>query len=905
MARRWLLWVLAIAFVWLVVTRYAEIEQLSVILSTGRWPWVLAAVVLVVAYYLVYTALYQSAFEVVDVRSRVRELLPVVLAALFLNVAAPTGGASGTALFVDDAVRRKQSAARTAAGVLLEYIAMFCAFLLILAVGMTVLFISQDLQTYEVIAALLLLLLVSGLTGVLLLGLWNVVLLREMLGWVQRAVNGLTARLKRPDFLDESWADRNTLQFMEAAQEIAAHPQRLVHTLSIALMAHLVNLTCLYTLFLAFDQPVEFGILVAGYSMAILFWIVSPTPQGIGVVEGVMALVFTSLHVPATRATVIALAFRGLTFWLPFALGFVLLERVKSFGGERRSRAQAWNVRAIAVVIGLLGAVNVISAVTPPVAERLQWLEQVLPLEVRVGSRWTAALAGFGLLLMAGNLWRRKQAAWWLTLGVLTVSIASHLLKGLDFEEIGVSLVLVIWLLLQRHHFHARSDLPSIQQGAAALRNALLFTLAYGITGFYLLDRHFRISFSLLAAFRQTVMMFTAWPDPGYVPITSFGRYFADSIYAVGAGALGYALVMLLRPVLIRQPASTAERAWARLIVEEYGASSLARFALFDDKSYFFSPSGESVIAYAAKGRAAVALGDPIGPVEDASSAITAFCQLCAHNDWQPAFYQTLPDYLPLYQQAGLQAVCIGHEAIVPLEQFTLQGGANKPLRTAVNRLTRLGQRARLYSPPLSEEIIDELQEVSDEWLADRHDTEMRFSVGWFDDEYMRGSQVMAVHAAADPSANGPASTDSVGGDLMAFANLTPAYRKNEVGIDLMRHRRKMENGTMEFLFVSLLQWAKEQGFATFSLGLSALAGVGETPQAPAVERALHYVYEHVHQFYNFRGLHEFKEKFHPDWSPRYLVYPGAASLPEVGLALARADAGDLGMRDMLRALRR
>ena len=73
---------------------------------------------------------------------------------------------------------------------------------------------------------------------------------------------------------------------------------------------------------------------------------------------------------------------------------------------------------------------------------------------------------------------------------------------------------------------------------------------------------------------------------------------------------------------------------------------------------------------------------------------------------------------------------------------------------------------------------------------------------------------------------------------------------------------------------------------------LSALSGVGEHSDDPLIERALHYIYNNVNRFYNFRGLHVFKEKFHPTWSPRYLIYPGPSNLPAVSVALFRATYG-------------
>jgi phosphatidylglycerol lysyltransferase len=253
--------------------------------------------------------------------------------------------------------------------------------------------------------------------------------------------------------------------------------------------------------------------------------------------------------------------------------------------------------------------------------------------------------------------------------------------------------------------------------------------------------------------------------------------------------------------------------------------------------------------------------------------------RLCQGNDWQPVFYQTLPETLDAYKSAGFDILCIGKEGIVCLEEFTLAGGAAKHLRTPFKKLTGLGYRFIVHQPPIPQALLVELRSVSDEWLTMMHGSEKRFSLGWFDDEYIRSSPIGSVYTPE--------------GGICAFVNLVPEYQRNEITIDLMRRRAEIENGTMEFLFVSLLQWAKEAGYETFNLGLSALSGVGENPDDPAVERIMHFVYEHVNQFYNFKGLHAFKEKFHPDWSPRYLIYSGAADLAPAWLAVIQADSGE------------
>ncbi|MBF2076221.1 MAG: bifunctional lysylphosphatidylglycerol flippase/synthetase MprF [Synechococcales cyanobacterium C42_A2020_086] len=541
-----------------------------------------------------------------------------------------------------------------------------------------------------------------------------------------------------------------------------------------------------------------------------------------------------------------------------------------------RSRLGIWTA---ALLTGIVGIVNLVSAVTPSVAARVELIREIFPFQVRAGAHLFAVLAGFILLTLASSLLRRKRVAWLLTLVLLAISMISNLVKGLDYEESTLAGVLFVQLLFMRKWFTAQSDRPSITRGVRVLLAALLFTLAYGTLGFYLLDREFNQQFDLWEALNQTLAMFFTADNGGLEPTNRFGRFFANSVEWVGLLTVLYALWMLLRPVLLRSGATPEERQKARLIVEQYGRSSLARFALLDDKVYYFSPSGRSVIAYVQKGRGAIALGDPIGPSDDRREAIIGFQQFCVRNDWLPAFYQTLPDDLALYKAAGFQVLQIGEEAIVDLHTFTLEGKAGKNLRTAVNKLTKAGHKVEFYLPPIATGLLKELRTVSDEWLQTMHGAEKKFSLGWFDEDYLRDCEVAVVRSST--------------GQIQAFANIVPEYQCNDATIDLMRHRAEIERGTMDFLFISLFQHFKERGYDGFNLGLSALSGVGEMNRSARLEKGIHYLYEHLNRFYNFKGLHEYKDKFHPRWEPRYFVFPSLSALPDVVIALIRADSGD------------
>ncbi len=541
-----------------------------------------------------------------------------------------------------------------------------------------------------------------------------------------------------------------------------------------------------------------------------------------------------------------------------------------------RSQLSIWTA---AILTAIVGIVNLLSAVTPGIPARINWLRGIFPFEVRAGAHLFAVMVAFMLLTLATSLLRRKRVAWLLTIALLVVSIISNLVKGFDYEEAILAGVLLVQLLLMRHNFNAQSDRPSLTRGIKILIVALLFVLAYGTLGFYLLDLQFNQKFNFWESFQQTLALFFTADNGGLEPRDRWDQFFVNSVEWMGILTLLYAFSMLLRPVLVRSPATSQQRRKATAIVQQYGRSSLARFTLLDDKSYYFSASGRSVIAYVAQGRGAIVLGDPIGALDDLREVIVGFQQFCARQDWIPAFYQVFPNNLELYKSLGFETLCIGEEAIVDLNTFTTKGKAGRNFRTGINRMIKEGYKLEFYEPPISDRLLYDLRLVSDEWLKMMHGSEKKFSLGWFNEDYLRNGEIAVVRSPE--------------GDISAFANMVTEYQSNDTTIDLMRRKQESENGTMDFLFVSLFEHYKEQGYDGFNLGLSALAGVGETVEAPRLEKEINYLYQHFNKFYNFQGLHEYKNKFHPRWESRYFVYPRLADLPAVVLALVRADSGD------------
>jgi len=182
-------------------------------------------------------------------------------------------------------------------------------------------------------------------------------------------------------------------------------------------------------------------------------------------------------------------------------------------------------VSIAALLIGLVGVVNLLSTVTPSLSEQVAWLQEIFPFQVRAGGYLLAAITGFILLTLETNLLRRKRVAWLLTISLLIVFIISNSLKGFDYEESLLAAVLLVQLLFMRGAFVAASDRPSIAQGVRVLIGALLFTLAYGTAGFFLLNQQFTVNFTLPGALIQNQAMFFTADNAGWSQPRSMGAF--------------------------------------------------------------------------------------------------------------------------------------------------------------------------------------------------------------------------------------------------------------------------------------------------------------------------------------------------------------------------------------------
>lgn len=577
---------------------------------------------------------------------------------------------------------------------------------------------------------------------------------------------------------------------------------------------------------------IDFAGFLPLYALALALGVMSHAPAGIGVFE-VVILAGLSGHVAPAESAAALVLYRLVYHALPLALALVGIA-----AAEARRLLRAGPVAAV-LSLGAEASPRLAS----PLALGLGLVTIFARPEAVSHADAATLLAGGALVAAAPGLARGLDLTW-------RVAAAAALAAGLSLALAAPSALALAHLAFAaalglsrtRHRRPTRLRLPALATRRARTWASSLALVAVGT-----------LAWRLSGGQAQAQAMLAA----------------AGAEAELGAGArAGIAAAFALLGFLPapRQPVDAApdagDLARARRIVDAQPVAA-ARLALAGDKRLLFSEDGRGFVMYARRGRAWLALQDPVGPEELWPELIWSFIATARAAGGVPAFYQVGPERLSLYAEAGLAFWKMGEQARVNLAEFTLEGSRRQGHRRVLSLGARDGLTAEILSAEAAAREIDRLREVSDAWLAARGAREKGFSLGAFSEDWILSGRVAVARRA---------------GEIVAFVSLMETGRGEEVSIDLMRHLDDVPTKCMEFLFLRMCEDLKAEGAVWLDLAMAPLSGLAPRAGAPAWRTLAHALYEHGTKTYSFKGLRRFKEGLKPEWRPRYLAAgPGAA----------------------------
>ncbi len=314
----------------LVIFSFSEIENIARTLEKSDWRlWGLALVVELIWLYNLGTS-FRVLYRLMGLEENGTHLFWLASAANFINVVAPSAGIGGMALFLDDAKRRNHPSGHVTVIGALFVLYDYFAFLCVLALGWVVLIRRNNLNSGDISASFIMLGLAIGLSLILYLGYKSGERLGRALASLVRFINRLFNPFIHRPYLSEESARRYAFEISDGLLALKGKHKELIWPFLFALNNKAILIIILAISFLAYQVPFSAGTLVAGLSTAYLFTIVSPTPAGLGFVEGALTLALNAMRVPLGSAVVITLTYRAVTFWFPLAVGALAFRHLQT-----------------------------------------------------------------------------------------------------------------------------------------------------------------------------------------------------------------------------------------------------------------------------------------------------------------------------------------------------------------------------------------------------------------------------------------------------------------------------------------------------------------------------------------------------------------------------------------------
>jgi len=542
-----------------------------------------------------------------------------------------------------------------------------------------------------------------------------------------------------------------------------------------------------------------------------------------------------------------------------------------------RRRQHAWVPRGAAWLTMLIGLSDIVAIFKPDWPHRFHKFNYLVPGTLTNVTRTADVVIGLMLLLLAHGLRRRKRRAWQAVAALLTFDIAIHFYHLHHIPTAVVALLQLIALLYFRDEFYAEGDQRNRWRAWEAFIGLVVADIVIGLT-YILLARGLREDYSLSTRVWEVLTGLVGVSGPVQWVPEARGDLFNILTSALGLFTLVVTAYLFLRPAEPRARLGPADAVRVRELLAKHGdRDSLGYFALRDDKSVIWSPTGKACICYRVVSGVMLASGDPIGDPEAWPGAIAPFMDEAARHAWAPAVMGCSELGAEVWCREGdLTALELGDEAIVNVADFSLSGRSMRNVRQMVNRVAKHGYVAdvrRVGEIPPQE--LNSIVAAADSWRGSH--TERGFS--------------MALGRIGDDEC--VLATATEGGVVRAVLQLVP-WGGDGLSLDLMRRDKAAQPGLNDFLIVETIKAAPGLGVKRISLNFAVFRAAlerGERIGAGPVLRAWRSVLIFMSKWFQIESLYKFNAKFCPVWQPRFFVFPSTKDAPRIALAALQAEA--------------
>ncbi len=606
-----------------------------------------------------------------------------------------------------------------------------------------------------------------------------------------------------------------------------------------------------------FTPEIPVSIIILVYCSSIVLGILSFLPGGAGSFDISCIYLFGKMGYDAKNILISIMIYRIIYYVFPWLISIFILVfefiREKKENYTKNKVTKELGIKAL--YYGMLsgGIVLILSSATPGIVERVRFLHNIIPDDFRYTSKFLTMLIGVMLISLSKGIKERVKSIYKISMILLLTATITSVLKGLDYEES----ILMMSLAMLLYHSRSLFDKESMSFNTRSLLyNFLIFTF---VPILYFVTFNITHGINMISSAQKYSLAYLTDNKSNTV------------IYILLTGTMSLIFQYRTSKKLTLSKLSDEDILKFENFIKQYGGNIFSHLFYLKDKNIFFNKSENVMLMYRPFKNKIFVLGDPIGDRDYFEEAIDEFIEFAEDYNMKVVFYEVEGKNLELYSTQGFNFIKIGEEAIIDLTKYSYEGKENKVLRSMRNMFINRNYEFEIIEPPFTDEFLSKMKVISDEWLDGR--LEKNFSLGSFNEEYVSRSPIAIL---------------KIEGEIVAFCTIMPPYDDSAISIDLMRMKKNHPNGTMDCLFIALIDHMKEMGYKYFSLGEAPLSNVGNKKQSLKKEKLIKYGYEFGNKVYNFQGLRRYKEKFKPRWSGRYIAYYDEIKLPSTLIDLIK-----------------
>ncbi len=337
--RRWKLILNIVTVGALVVLVYAVRKQIvDTVSNLGEVnTWALPAMIIWQGLdYHSYAKLYQHLYRILGERIRYRSLLRVQLELNFVNNVFPSGGVSGISYF---ALRMRDAQVAGSKSTFLQitkFIFIFISFQILMAVGLVLLAIGGNVNSFTILiaASLFTLLLIGTLALMFIIGSQRRI--NSFFTYLTRIINRVIHIFRRasPETINILRARDTFNELHENYLKLKSKPRALIKPVFFALSCNIAEVMTIYTVYIAFGHFVNPGAVILAYAVANFAGIISVLPGGVGIFEAIMTAVLAAAGIPPGLSIPVTIMYRVLNMLIQLPAGYYFY--YKALHGESR-----------------------------------------------------------------------------------------------------------------------------------------------------------------------------------------------------------------------------------------------------------------------------------------------------------------------------------------------------------------------------------------------------------------------------------------------------------------------------------------------------------------------------------------------------------------------------------------